>query len=295
MTRFVVVGDLMTDVVAMVMGPVTLGMDTPAWVESYGGGSGANVAAWLGIQGETVTYVARRGPDVVGRTREMELLGYGIDARVVMDQSRPTGTCIVIVSERGERSQFPDPGANAALAPEDIPRDVFGRDTHLHLSGYPIAHEGGRDGALTALRYAVDVGATVSVDTPSTLLLERIGGDTFLGHVAGASMLLANHEEASHLSGEHDSYSAARTLTKHFPHVVVTDGADGAVWCSAGENPVHAPAERVRVSDPTGAGDAFCAGLLPRWLAGARPAEALAAGATVAARALTQAGARPVD
>ncbi|MBO0890100.1 MAG: carbohydrate kinase family protein, partial [Acidothermales bacterium] len=67
MGRFIVVGDLMTDVVTRVMGPITLGTDTPSKVESYGGGSGANVAAWLGRQGQDVVYIGRRGPDVVGR------------------------------------------------------------------------------------------------------------------------------------------------------------------------------------------------------------------------------------
>lgn len=295
MSRFVVVGDLMTDVVAKVMGPVTLGMDTPAWVDSYGGGSGANVAAWLGIQGEHVVYVARRGPDVVGRTREMELLGYGIDARVVMDQARPTGTCVVIVGERGDRSQFPDPGANAALRPEDIPPDVFDQDTHLHLSGFPLAHEGGRDGAMTAMTYATERGSTVSMDTPSVPLLERLGGDAFLGLARGSTLLVANKEEASFLSGEYDTYAAARTLTKYFPHVVVTDGSSGAVFCAVGENPVHGPAHQVEVVDPTGAGDAFCAGFLPHWRAGSPPTDSLAAGAALAARVLVQTGARPTD
>lgn len=295
MGRFIVVGDLMTDVVARVLGPITLGTDTPTKVDSYGGGSGANVAAWLGRQGEDVVYVGRRGPDVVGRTREMELLGYGIDSRVVMDQTRPTGTCVVLVSPTGERSVFPDPGANAALSPEDVPAHLFGGDVHVHVSGYPIFHEGGRDGALTALRYAVERGLSCSVDAASATMLERMGGDTFLSYISGATLLLANKEESRFLSGEHDAYGAARALTKHFPHVVVKDGAHGAVWCSAGENPVHVDPPRVKVLDPTGAGDAFCAGMLARWRAGARPADALTAGCRLAAQVLTQAGARPAD
>src|SRR5690606_18820353 len=174
---------------------------------------GANVAAWLGIQGEHVVYVARRGPDVVGRTREMELLGYGIDPRIVMDQTRPTGTCVVIVSERGERSQFPDPGANALLAPEDIPVEVFDRDTHLHLSGFPLAHEGGREAAMTAMRYATERECSISIDTPSAQLLERMGADAFLAYARGAHLVIANREEASFLCGEHDPFSAARALS----------------------------------------------------------------------------------
>src|SRR5690348_3223931 len=47
MTRIVVVGDLMTDTVARATLPLAKGSDTPATVTAHGGGSGANIAAWL--------------------------------------------------------------------------------------------------------------------------------------------------------------------------------------------------------------------------------------------------------
>ena len=52
------------------------------------------------------------------------------------------------------------------------------------------------------------------------------------------------------------------------------------------------PRRRPRV-DTTGAGDAFAAGLLAARLAAPAPAEALAAGCALAARAVVTAGARP--
>jgi sugar/nucleoside kinase (ribokinase family) len=45
--------------------------------------------------------------------------------------------------------------------------------------------------------------------------------------------------------------------------------------------------------DPTGAGDAFAAGLLAAWLAAGTPEEALRAGAALGARAVSQVGTRP--
>jgi sugar/nucleoside kinase (ribokinase family) len=50
---------------------------------------------------------------------------------------------------------------------------------------------------------------------------------------------------------------------------------------------------RVPPIDPTGAGDAFAAGLLTAWCAGAEPADALAAGAALGAAAVQTIGARP--
>jgi sugar/nucleoside kinase (ribokinase family) len=45
--------------------------------------------------------------------------------------------------------------------------------------------------------------------------------------------------------------------------------------------------------DPTGAGDAFAAGLLAAWSGGAEPEAALAAGAALGAAAVAKIGARP--
>ena len=47
------------------------------------------------------------------------------------------------------------------------------------------------------------------------------------------------------------------------------------------------------VVDPTGAGDAFAAGLLTAWLAGGTAAECLRAGAELGARAVAAVGGRP--
>ena len=112
MTRVVVVGDLMTDTVAHAALPLAKGSDTPATVTMHGGGSGANIAAWLAVDGAEVAFVGRRGADIAGRNRDMELMGYGVDARLVMDPERPTGTCVVMVTHRGDHTMLSDPGAS---------------------------------------------------------------------------------------------------------------------------------------------------------------------------------------
>jgi sugar/nucleoside kinase (ribokinase family) len=141
MTRVVVVGDLMTDTVAHAALPLARGSDTPATVTMHGGGSGANIAAWLAVDGAEVAFVGRRGADIAGRNRDMELMGYGVDARLVMDPERPTGTCVVMVTHKGDHTMLSDPGANAALSPDDLPKDLFTPGSHLHVSGYTLLNE----------------------------------------------------------------------------------------------------------------------------------------------------------
>jgi sugar/nucleoside kinase (ribokinase family) len=295
MTRIVVIGDLMTDTVALATLPLAKGSDTPAMVTMHGGGSGANVAAWLAVDGAEVAFVGRRGSDIAGRNRDMELMGYGVDARLVMDPERPTGTCVVMVTHKGDRTMMSDPGANAALSPEDLPKDLFTPGSHLHVSGYTLLNQGSRPAALAACQLASRAGMTVSVDAASPAPVERVGAEPFLQMSNGASLLLVNLDEAAVLTGRDDPDAAARVLTAWYPQVVMKLGPDGALSYTNGRaEPVHAPALPVeRIVDGTGAGDAFCAGFLPPWLNKKPPHEALASGCRLAAQALALLGARP--
>ncbi|MEV6152526.1 sugar kinase [Nonomuraea sp. NPDC052129] len=294
MTRVVVVGDLMTDAVARARYALARASDTPAIVTMHGGGSGANIASWLAVEGAEVAFIGRRGADITGRNRDMELMGYGVDARLVMDPERPTGTCVVLVTHKGERTMLSDPGANAALSPEDLPRDLFGGG-HLHLSGYTLINEGSRDAGLAALDMARRSGMSISVDCSSSAPLERTGAEPFLEWTNGVKLLFANVDQAKVLTGRDDPEAAAKVLTAWFPQVVIKMNDEGALWFgNSRSEPIRVDAEPVeRIVDGTGAGDAFCAGFLPPWLEGKPPAEALTDGCRLAAKAIVHLGARP--
>ena len=261
----------------------------------HGGGSGANIAAWMAADGGDVAFVGRRGADIAGRNRDMELMGYGVDARLVMDPERPTGTCVVMVTHKGERTMLSDPGANAALSPDDLPHDLFVPGAHLHVSGYTLLSEGARAAGLAAIDYARRTNMTASVDGASAAPLERAGAEPFLELSAGAVLLFVNAAQAKVLTGRDDPEQAARVLTAWYPHVAVKLGAEGALFYANGRPPVRVPAPPVdRVIDGTGAGDAFIAGFIPPWLDKKPPGEALASGCRLAAHALGLIGARPV-
>jgi sugar/nucleoside kinase (ribokinase family) len=290
--RVVVVGDLMVDVLAAMSGPLARGSDTPSRVRTTGGGSAANVSAWLASAGVAATLVARVGEDVLGREAVAALAAGGVDVRAAVDPDRPTGTCLVLVEPGGERSMLPDAGANGGLSPDDLPSDCFRPGGHLHLSGYALLHEGSRPAALAALERARAARMRVSVDPSSTALLRAVGPDRFLWWTEGADLLLANAEEAEALTGLADPQAAAEALGTTYAEVVLKRGSRGAIW-RGGFITASAPAEVVDVVDTTGAGDAFAAGFLTSWLLHPEPESALAAGARLAARAVARPGGRP--
>jgi ribokinase len=289
-SQIVVLGDLMVDVVCRLDGPIAPGSDAPARIEFGYGGSAANVAAWLTVAGVRPALVGRIGSDERGRAAEAELRAAGVDTRLAVDAEHPTGTCVVLVGPDGERSMIPDPGANDRLAGDDLPDDLLATGAHLHVAGYALLRRGSRAAARAAIERACEQGMSVSIDPSSASLLSP----AFLDALGGAALLMPNVEEAAVLSGEQDAERAASALVERVPEVVVTLGAEGALWTDGRSlRRVAAAPASGPVLDTTGAGDAFAAGFLAARLSGARPEAALSAGCRIAARAVRTPGAHP--
>jgi sugar/nucleoside kinase (ribokinase family) len=195
------------------------------------------------------------------------------------------------------RTMLSDRGAAGRLAPADLP-PLRGVD-HLHLSGYVLGDPGSRAAGRAALAAARAAGLSTSLDPQVTGVLGR---DLLDGPV---DLLLPAVDELAALTGSPVRGDAGRGRTEAtaVPRaaaalldlagaVVVTQGAAGATWVDRrGVWSSAAPA--VEEVDPTGAGDAFDAGLLAARLAGADPQEALVAGCAAGARAVSRRGARP--
>ncbi|WP_189082347.1 carbohydrate kinase family protein [Mangrovihabitans endophyticus] len=289
----IVVGDLVTDVVVAHREEIQPGTDTPAMIRPHGGGQGANTAAWLAHAGAAVTLIAAVGDDTAGRERVAELDAAGVRCAVRAHAGAVTGTVVVLSSSR-ERTLITDPGACLLLDPDHVRTAV--RDvphaTHLHLSGYALLNEGSRAAGREALRAALRHGLTVSVDASSAGPLRAVGAEAFLDWVRGADLLLCNADEAAVLSGHDEPEAQAAALIAAAGHVVIKLGGDGARWTGP-DGSATVRGTRQPMVDPTGAGDAFAAGLLHSWMSGATPVEALAAGAALGATAVGRVGARP--
>jgi ribokinase len=294
LARVIVVGDLVTDVLVAHAGPIEPGSDTAAAITIRGGGQAANTAAWLAHAGRPVTLIAAVGDDPAGRERIAELTAAGVRCAVRTHPGAVTGSVVVLAGPQ-ERTMITDRGAALRLDPADVVAAI--EDTagagHLHLSGYPLLHDGSRAAGLTALAAAAEHGLTTSVDAASAAPLRAAGAAAFLGWIRGVDLLLCNADEADVLAGPGPAAEQAARLTGDARNVVVKRGPGGATWADRDGLVRSVTPDRVPMKDPTGAGDAFAAGLLAAWCAGADPADALTAGATLGAAAVARIGARP--
>lgn len=286
-----VVGDVIDDIVVRPRRAVTADSDTPSTITACPGGSGANQAAWLGALGVPVRFAGRvAAADVAAHAGA--LAAAGVDARLAADPDAATGR-IVVLAEGGRRDMYTDRGANLNLTSADLPGELLDGVRLLHVSGYSLFHPAVRDAVGGLVRRARERGAEVSVDPGSAAFLAGAGAEAFRDWSRRARLIFPNLDEGRLLTGRDDPYEVAAGLAADHDVVALKLGADGVLVATGGGVRLRLPSVPAEVVDPTGAGDAFCAGFLAAWTA-ARPLEECAdGGLAAAARAIAAVGARP--
>jgi sugar/nucleoside kinase (ribokinase family) len=287
-----VIGDVVTDVLALHRRPPAPRTDTAADIEVRPGGSAGNTAAWAASLGAEVTLLARVGTDT-GDWHRAQLTKAGVHPRLVVDPEHATAVIIVMVDGAGERTMLTDRGAGGRLGPADWDDGLLDGVTHLHVSGYTLFTDCGRELARSAMARARSKAITVSVDPASTGFLEDFGVGRFIEATGDATLIFPNREEAALLTGGSEPDKAAIELSAAYDLAVVKLGADGALAARDGTITVRAPAVAAHMIDSTGAGDAFAGGFIAARMAGGDDADAVQAGTRAGARAITQVGGRP--
>lgn len=290
--RVIVVGDVIDDVHAFTEGPIRPDTDTLASIALRPGGSAANTACWIGHLGVPVTFYGRVGE----RDRErhqMEFAKYGVVAELQGDPERPTGTIVVIV-HGDSRTMLSDRGANLTLDVSDV-EVTEDSPAVLHLTGYSFFHRDSIDDLVGLMDRTKAAGGQVVLDCSSAGFLADHGAEWWWDIARHATIVRGNEDEAKFLTGE-DPERAAEAFAAHGVVGIVTLGPDGASWCEPGGSVRHLDASPLGPSgfvDPTGAGDAFSAGLIASLASGGTLDEAVRQGLDVSAMAVSQTGARP--
>jgi ribokinase len=281
----VVVGSLNMDLVVRVArhpvpGETLLGSD----YESYFGGKGANQAVAAQRMGGKVRMIGRVGNDGFGERIKSHLKAQGINVNATLCINAPTGVAFISVDKTGQNAIIVSPGANSRLKPENLSPIEF-----EHAAVVVLQLEVPLDTVRRAARIGRESGARVILNAAPALPLSPADFALF-------DLLVVNESEAQAYSGlsvdsPEDGLEAARKLRQHCPAVIVTLGAQGAVWASP-EGEGHQRAFEVRAVDVTAAGDAFVGALAVSLAEGRSLERAIRLGAAAGALAVTRPGAQ---
>jgi len=233
------------------------------------GGKGANQSVAAARAGARVVHIGAVGAD--GRWAVERLAGFGVDTTHVAEISAPTGHAIITVDPQGENSIVIFPGANTAQ----------------ELSRLTAAFAGARPGDILLLQnetsHQVEA-AQMAAARGMRVIYSAAPFDlaAITAILPFASVLVLNAVEADQLT--------AATGAIEGPDLIVTEGARGARWQTAGGGILRVPAFDVTPVDTTGAGDCFIGSVAAALDRGLGREAALRFAAAAAALQVTRSG-----
>jgi ribokinase len=289
--KILCIGDIMLDVTVLLNRPIVEGLETRAKISTQGGGAAANVASWLSYNQTKAYLVTRVGDDSAGKTVLAELDAYGVEHSNNVIPNTNTGVVVVIVGADGERTMFPDSGANSGLGLNDLPD--LSQFSAVYLSAYSLINPQSRAGVLEIISRVAQAKLPLILDPATVGVLMEVGVKAASEWLSLIDTIILNEEESHFLTGKTNPIEAASELLKSVSTVVIKRGSNGALGQTRGGQLVQVQAKKTTVVNTTGAGDAFAAGFISIWAKNGALLEALESGTNLAAKCVALVGARP--
>jgi len=289
--KILCIGDIMLDVTVLLNRPIVEGLETRAKISTQGGGAAANVASWLAHNKTAAYLVTRIGDDSAGQTLLSELDAFGVEHSNAVIPNTNTGVVVVIVGADGERTMFPDSGANSGLGLSDLPD--LSQFSAVYLSAYSLINSKSRAGVLEIISALKGANLPIILDPATVGVLMEVGVGAANEWLNFIDAIILNEEESHFLTGCENPIEAAAELLKKVKTVVIKRGSNGALGQNRGGQLIQVQARPTTVINTTGAGDAFAAGFISIWANNGELLDALDSGSELAAKCVALVGARP--
>jgi len=281
----------MLDVSVVIDSEIHVGGDTTASISTHGGGAAANVATWLAALGNDVFLCSRAGDDLNGEFLHEDLDLYGVRHGSERAKGEKSGVVVILVNEAGDRTMFPDSGANSGLSIADLPS--LEHFSGAYLSGYALINPKSRKNVMEMIQRLKDHDIPIVLDPGTVGALRSIPASLLAEWIALVDVLILNEEEALYIGADSNIEGALVNLAALTPLVVVKRGDKGAIAIFEHAMIAEVPADIVEVIDTTGAGDAFTAGFMSAWFNEPHLELAIKSGITRASICIAAVGARP--
>jgi len=241
------------------------------------GGVGANVAVALDRLGRDVGLVSRVGDDEYGRRATAWLADTGVDTDRVVVGDEPTTRSLVLRDPTGERAIVTTGESFRSLQLDDATLERTLESEVVFVTAYTPDRVARRLlDAVVSQAAGVRPALVFDLSGPVTELVGRgTAPETIHGYVHHADLFVAGGVAAPAYFGS-DAAAIERLSQVRMTEVgpaVLTHGTEGMTAIVDGGVRRY-DAFDVDVVDTTGAGDAFIAGLIDRWLLAEGPSDA---------------------
>ena len=260
------------------------------------GGSVANSMVGISVLGGSASFCGKVKNDELGQDFEKRMQITGTQFLCTKsDSGLPTARCLVLVTPDGERTMQTFLGASTTLSESDIEEDFFNDVKFLFVEGYLWSSQS----AQNAIRKAVelskrkDIKVVFSLSDPGLTKMYANDFSSFIDK--SVDILIGNESEFYEIFQSTDTDSLSKQISKMVDIGFMTQGKNGATLFQNKQfDKIKTPPVN-NVVDTTGAGDMFAAGTLFKLQNNSSAQDSATFGCKVAAKIITQFGARPND
>jgi ribokinase len=228
------------------------------------GGSATNVACNLSKLGMKTALIGKIGYDDHGKYLLEQLKFYGVESKYVkITIEKPTGVSMIVINKNGEPLLFEMIGANEPLHKSEISKEAIENSSHLHMSGTTL------EALAYAARLAKKMKKTVSFDPGRSK--SQAGFKKLYMILKNVDILLTTRVEITRIVDhpEYEFQRAVELLRKKLKEkIIIVKGGKDKTFAYLKEKAFSVSTVPVKVVDTIGAGDAFDAGFLHKFLMG---------------------------
>ena len=231
----------------------------PRGIDLRVGGHSANVAVDLAQLGQLdITSTGCIGDDVLGRFVEDSLRYSGVSSRPLKLRDIGTAKNVAIVVEGEDKRFVAEFAANTELTPEHVEAALI----DLHPSVFYLGTVGGLKHIDPELKRVLKTARAEGSITVLDVIMPENGWRHLTAAYPYIDFLHCNNMEATGITGFTDASRAARQLTGAGVGVAIVSLGNRGLVAHNGAELIVVPQFDVVEADPTGAGDALCAGLI---------------------------------
>lgn len=257
------------------------------------GGAVANTLAAISQLGGKTKLVGAVGADEAGEIFARELKKQNVASALHQSSALASGRCLVLVSEKAERTMLTCLGASIDFPDAKTIAPVFADAGFGYLELYLWDSPAGRKAALAAAESLRAQGGELVLNLSDPLCVDRHRGEIEAFLVEFQPLLVANEHEICALCQTQDFAEAVGAGKSLVPRLALTRSESGSLVIEDGTLTPLAPQKVEQVVDSTGAGDAYAGGLLFGLAAGWDLPRAGSLASLAGAKAVQQFGARP--
>ena len=227
-------------------------------INQASGGSAANSMIALSQLGGKAAYGCLIANDDFGSFYATEMKDLGITLYTTPPASPDdgkTGSSVILITPDAERTMNTFLGVSADFGPEHVSSRLVKNADWLFVEGYLFSSPRGQEAVKTAISYASKNGTRVAVVLSDTFIVDNFS-EPLKDALKYTDLVMANFQEAAHLTSETKEEEILNSLSKFAPNYVMTKGDEGARVLYDGEK-ISVDASKVKAVDETGAGDMF--------------------------------------